>query len=97
MRTIFRILYSTVRIDFSALPMDTQGRIRQVIETVTKKKVTAAPDESLFDAGVLDSFGLADAVAALETEFGVRVPDSDLTPRKFDSIERIEQYFADHR
>jgi acyl carrier protein len=77
--------------------MEVQDRIRKVIEAVTKKKVTAAPDESLFDAGILDSFGLADAVAGLETEFGIRVPDADLTPRKFDSIERIEAYLTEHR
>jgi acyl carrier protein len=31
-------------------------------------------------------------VSALEKEFQVQVPDSDLTPRKFESVERIENY-----
>jgi acyl carrier protein len=31
-------------------------------------------------------------VTALESEFAIRIPDSDLTPRKFDSISRIEAY-----
>ena len=55
-----------------------------------------APDESLFDSGVLDSFGLQDLVTGLEKSFGVKIPDSDLTPRKFDSIERIEEYLEEH-
>jgi acyl carrier protein len=54
--------------------------------------VTPAPDESLFESGLLDSFALADLVSALENEFGVKIPDSDLIPRKFDSLERIESY-----
>jgi len=31
-------------------------------------------------------------IAALESEFSIWIPDSDLNPRKFDSITRIEAY-----
>jgi acyl carrier protein len=51
----------------------------------------------LFDSGIIDSFALADLVSALEKEFSVSVPDSDLNPRKFDTIERIESYLASLR
>ncbi len=74
--------------------MDTQAKILEIVKRVAGKNVHAAPDESLFQSGVLDSFTLADLVAALEQEFAVKIPDSDLTPRKFDSIERIEAYLA---
>ena len=33
-------------------------------------------------------------VSALEEEFAIRIPDADLNPRKFDSIERIDAYVA---
>jgi acyl carrier protein len=56
-----------------------------------------APDESLFESGLLDSFSLTDLVSALETEFSIRIPDADLTPRKFDSIDRIQAYVESHR
>ncbi|MCX6594076.1 MAG: phosphopantetheine-binding protein [Acidobacteria bacterium] len=72
--------------------MDKQATIQRLIEAVSKKKVTVAPDESLFDSGLLDSFALPDLVAALEQEYSIRIPDSDLNPRKFDTIERIEAY-----
>lgn len=72
--------------------MDKQAKIRSIIQQVAKKQVSVGPDESLFDSGLLDSFALPDVVSALETEFGVSIPDSDLNPRKFDSIERIEAY-----
>lgn len=72
--------------------MDRQTRIIKIIQSVAKKDVVPATDESLFDSGLLDSFALADVVAELEKEFSLKIPDSDLNPRKFDSIDRIEQY-----
>jgi acyl carrier protein len=50
------------------------------------------PDDSLFDSGFLDSFALPDLVTELEREFGIKIPDSDLNPRKFESIARIQSY-----
>lgn len=76
--------------------MDKRTQILEIIQKVAGKTPTVAPDESLFDSGVLDSFGLQDLVTGLEKKFGVKIPDSDLTPRKFDSIERIEQYLEEH-
>lgn len=72
--------------------MTTQERILAVVQKVAQKPVPADPEESLFESGVVDSFGLPDMVSALEKEFGVQVPDADLNPRKFDSLARIENY-----
>ncbi len=72
--------------------MDRQAKIIKIIQSAAQKDVQLAPDESLFDSGLLDSFALADVVSAIEKEFSIKIPDSDLNPRKFDSIERIEQY-----
>jgi acyl carrier protein len=72
--------------------MTTRERVLTVVQKVAQKPVPADPDESLFDSGVLDSFGLPDMVSALEKEFGLEVPDADLNPRKFDSLARIENY-----
>ena len=52
--------------------------------------------ESLFESGLLDSFALPDLVSAIEKEFAMKVPDSDLHPRKFDSVARMDDYLADH-
>ena len=74
---------------------DVRARLRKVVEAVAKKSAPADDDESLFESGLLDSFALPDLVAAVETEFSVKIPDSDLNPRKFDSIARMESYLAD--
>ena len=72
--------------------MTNQARITEIVEKLSGKPLAIGRDESLFESGVLDSFALPDMVGALEREFSIRIPDSDLTPRKFDSIERIEAY-----
>ena len=76
--------------------MDTQTKIVSILRKVAGKPVDPSPEESLFESGLLDSFSLADMVAALESEFAIQIPDSDATPRKFDSIARMEAYLEDH-
>jgi acyl carrier protein len=75
--------------------MDKRTQILDIVRKVSGKEPPAT-DESLFDSGVLDSFGLQDLVSEIEKSFGLSIPDSDLTPRKFDSVERIEEYIEEH-
>lgn len=72
--------------------MDRRAKIVELIRQVTKQELNPAADESLFDSGLLDSFALPDLIGAMEKEFSITIPDVDLSPRKFDTIERIEQY-----
>ena len=72
--------------------MDNRARIIAILKNVSKKDSIPAEDESLFDSGLLDSFALPDVLSALELTFSIKIPDSDLNPRKFDSISRIETY-----
>jgi acyl carrier protein len=72
--------------------MDKQTTILKIVQQISKKNVTPDPDESLFDLGLIDSFGLTTLVEELERQFGVKVPDDDLVPRKFESLNRIAEY-----
>jgi acyl carrier protein len=76
--------------------MTRQEKITEIVKKVSRNDVAPDPDESLFDSGYLDSFALTDMVAEIEREFGITVPDSDLTPRRFDSLTRIESYIDTH-
>jgi acyl carrier protein len=73
-----------------------RDRLLKVLQQVTSQPVTIGDEDSLFESGLLDSFALPDLVAGVENEFSFRVPDSDLNPRKFDSIARIEAYISEH-
>jgi len=74
------------------MPDSIHERVLKVLKSVTTQPLPSDSDESLFESGLLDSFALPDLVSALEQEFSIKVPDQDLTPRKFDSIARIESY-----
>lgn len=76
--------------------MDRRAKILEIVQKVSGKPLSPAPDESLFDSGLLDSFALPDMVGELEKVFDLKIPDADLAPRKFDSIERIERYIEEH-
>jgi acyl carrier protein len=78
------------------MPGPIQPRLRAIVQRIAEKPVPDDPEESLFESGLLDSFALTDVVGALEDEFGIKVPDADLTPRKFDSIARMEAYIEAH-
>jgi acyl carrier protein len=69
-----------------------QEKLSAIIAAVANKPVSLDSSESLFDSGLLDSFALTDLVAAIEKEFGLSIPDADLNPRKFDSMDRILEY-----
>jgi acyl carrier protein len=73
-----------------------RDRLLKVLKTVTDQPINIGDEDSLFESGLLDSFALPDLVSALEEEFSFKVPDSDLNPRKFDSIARIEAYLTEH-
>lgn len=72
--------------------MEKEERIRKALRVVAKIQTDPGSDDSLFESGVLDSFTLPDLVTELEKEFAVSIPDSDLIPRKFDSIGKIVLY-----
>lgn len=77
--------------------MDKQNKLIEIVRRVAGKPIDIAPVDSLFESGLLDSFSLPDLVGELESAFSIRIPDSDLNPRKFDSVERIQAYLDSHR
>jgi acyl carrier protein len=52
---------------------------------------------SLVDEGILDSFGLAELVALIESRYGVKVPDGEMSLANFESIDRIAAWIEAHR
>jgi acyl carrier protein len=72
--------------------MKRREKIIEILRRVSKKNVAIDPEESLFESGILDSFALPDVVSALEEEYSIQIPDSDLNPRKFASVTSIESY-----
>ena len=75
-----------------ALPQGIIDYLNENAQTNGVEQPQAGDD--LFKMGVLDSFALVDFVTVLEGEAGIKVPDSDVNPSNFQSIEAIERYVA---
>lgn len=54
--------------------------------------IVVEDDLNLFESGIIDSFALTTLVAALETKYGLRIPDSDATPDNLGSVALVESY-----
>ncbi|MEU6073981.1 acyl carrier protein [Micromonospora sp. NPDC047074] len=54
-------------------------------------------DFPLIDERVVDSLGLLGMVSFLESEFGISVDDTEITPTHFGTLGSIERYVADKR
>ena len=51
-----------------------------------------ADDESLLDAGVIDSAAMIDLIAFLEKSFEISIDEDDMIPENFDSVAAIVTY-----
>jgi acyl carrier protein len=50
--------------------------------------------ESLLEQGIMDSTGVLELVAFLESDFSIRVSDDELAPEHLDSVDRIAAFVA---
>jgi acyl carrier protein len=73
-----------------------QDELRSYLEAhhTGNGRATIRDDESLLEAGLLDSVAMVDLVAHLEQTYGIRVDEDDMTPENFDSISAIAAYLA---
>ena len=53
---------------------------------------TLTENQSLVEAGLIDSLGIAELVAFVETQFGIEPTDDELVPENFDSIALIAAF-----
>lgn len=75
-----------------ALPQPVLDFIYEAAETNDVAKPTNSDD--LFKLGAVDSFSLVDLVAAIEENCGIKIPDGDVIPGNFQTIDVIDQYVA---
>jgi acyl carrier protein len=48
--------------------------------------------DDLFNAGALDSFSIIELASKLEQAYDIKIPDTDIDPVNFQTIEAIESY-----
>lgn len=56
------------------------------------KKQNIRDTDKLLDSGIVDSLGILDLVAFLESGFEVHISDDELLPENFQTVEAIAQF-----
>ena len=74
----------------------------KVLGFITRNFYVADPaalgdDTSFLDSGIIDSTGVLEVVAFLETEFGIQVEDEEMLPQNLDNIGAMTAFIARKR
>jgi acyl carrier protein len=72
---------------------DVQGRLLALVKSILKQNAIAAdlePATLLVDVG-LTSMDMVNLMLAVEAEFDFTIPQSDITPEKFQSVATLER------
>lgn len=72
-------------------PTDVKARLRPFLcaDLVRNPNYPLRDDEPLVTGGLIDSFSIAQIGVFVEREFGVLVPDTELTVENMDTLDRM--------
>ncbi len=77
--------------------MDTKIQIKQYIAEnylFSNNGFNLDDDESFLEAGIVDSLGVIELVSFVEETYDIEVPDDDIVPDNFDSINNLTGYIT---
>ncbi len=79
--------------------METKEQIRQFIinNFYVADAATLKDEQSLLDAGIVDSTGVLEVIAFIEREFSITVADAEMLPENLDSIANITRFVEKKR
>ena len=75
----------------------TQTEIRQfVVENFLfgQSDRQIADDQSFLEGGIIDSTGVLELIAFLESRYGISIADDELVPANLDSVNRVATFVA---
>ena len=71
---------------------EVKGKIREYLRTVSEHK--PSDDENLFEAGVLDSFGVVEFLTYIEESFEMELEAEDVTLENFSTVGAISAFIV---
>ena len=72
--------------------LDSKERVARIVQRLLAKRAierAVGPDDDLGASG-LSSLDIVNLMLSVEAEFGIKIPDRQMTPGNFGSIARIE-------
>ena len=78
--------------------MQIEREVREFISKELARELgTVENDDSLLEAGVIDSLGVLSLVSFIEQRYRIVVTEDEMMPENFDSIEAIAGFIARRR
>lgn len=77
--------------------MDTKTQIKKYIAEnylFSNNGFNLDDDESFLEAGIVDSLGVVELVSFVEETYDIEVPDDDIVPENFDSVNNLTNYIS---
>lgn len=78
--------------DGDNMPLRDQIRSFILENFILEKPEDLVDDESMLEKGIMDSTGVLELVAFLESTYEIKVEDEELIPENLDSIKNIVNY-----
>jgi len=78
--------------DGDSMPLRDQIRTFILDNFILEKPEDLKDDESMLEKGIMDSTGVLELVAFLESTYEIKVEDEELIPENLDSIKNIVSY-----
>jgi acyl carrier protein len=71
-----------------------EAQLRSYIDTnlVYSDELPYKDDSSFLEEGLIDSMGVMELVSYVQSQFGMTVEPSEITPDNFDSIDRLASF-----
>jgi acyl carrier protein len=66
-------------------------------EELGRELESVRDEESLLEAGIVDSLGVLALVSFIERQYGIRVTEDEMMPENFDSIAAIAAFVGSRR
>jgi acyl carrier protein len=74
---------------------EVKRQLRQLVaENFLADSSIIRDDDSLMEAGVIDSAGVLTLILLLEEHFSVQVADDEVTPENLDSLKNLARFIA---
>ena len=77
--------------------MEIEGKLKAFLEENHVSDHDVGLDEGLLDSGLIDSAGIFDLVAFIESTFGVEISDEETVPEHFDTLRAIAAFVESKR
>jgi acyl carrier protein len=79
--------------------VEIEQRVRQFIgeNFYLSDAMELAGDASLIAGGVIDSTGVLELIAFLESEYAIRIAEDEVTPENLETVERIVHFVTRKR